>query len=509
MFKIKSIFVRYFIMTTAILLICIATLGFVVTSVFSNYWLNEKRDMITENAVSIADLMVEGNYIYPVIHGSGQVRYALDRSIGAALALSANATDADIYITNYNGYTELCSEGVNCQHTDQVIPQDILQQINECESGETYYEVGTLGGIFNQAHYTAATPVILNDNIIVTVVVSAPAKSFTQMNVSIRNIIIWSSLGVILLSFIITYLVTYQMVKPLRQMAFAAHRFGEGDFSYKVNIKGNDELAALGNAFNSMALSLEAAESMRRSFVANVSHELKTPMTVIAGYIDGILDGTIPKDKHDYYLKTVSDEVKRLSRLVRTMLDLSRLEAGEMKMNPSQFDINEKVFRILLSFERRIEEKNIEICGLENNTATFVNADSDMIHQVIYNLMDNAVKFVDEGGYISINIWEVSGRVYCSIRNSGVGIAESELPNIFDRFYKTDKSRSLDKNGVGLGLYLVSMFIKSHKGEIYVSSVENEYTCFEFWLPKEFMGKSNISVNNDRANQSDDFKKYD
>lgn len=507
MFKSKSIFVRYFIMTTAVLLICITTLGFVVTSVFSNYWLGEKQDMITENAVSIADLMVEGDYIYPVMFGSGKVRYALDRSIGAALALSANATDADIYITNYNGYTELCSEGVNCKHTDQVIPMNILQQIYECESGETYYEVGTLGGVFERAHYTAATPVVLDDKIVVTVVVSASAESFTEMSVSIRRIFVWSSLGVFLLSFIITYLVTYQMVKPLRQMAFAAHRFGEGDFSYKVNIKGNDELAALGRAFNSMALSLEAAESMRRSFVANVSHELKTPMTVIAGYIDGILDGTIPKDKHEYYLKTVSEEVKRLSRLVRTMLDLSRLEAGEMKMNPSQFDINEKVFRILLSFEQRIEEKNIEICGLENNAAAFVNADSDMIHQVIYNLMDNAIKFVDEGGYISINIWEVSGRVYCSIRNSGVGIPANELPNIFDRFYKTDKSRSLDKNGVGLGLYLVSMFIKSHKGEIYVSSVEGEYTCFEFWLPKEFMGKSNIVVNNDRDDRPDDFEK--
>ena len=223
-------------------------------------------------------------------------------------------------------------------------------------------------------------------------------------------------------------------------------------------------------------------ESVRRSFIANVSHELKTPMMTIGGFIDGILDGTVPEEKRKQYLLIVSEEVKRLSRLVKSMLSIARIEAGDMKLNPEDFDINELVCRTVFSFEQKIEEKNLEIFGLESDEV-FVNADNDLIHQVVYNLIDNAVKFINEGGRISFSYAQKDGKVFVSVKNTGVGIAQQELPRLFDRFYKTDKSRSLDKSGVGLGLYIVQTIINQHKGDLLVKSVEGEYTEFTFSVP--------------------------
>ena len=217
---------------------------------------------------------------------------------------------------------------------------------------------------------------------------------------------------------------------------------------------------------------------------ANVSHELRTPMTTIAGFIDGILDGTIPPEKQTYYLKIVSDEVKRLSRMVRTMLDLSRIDSGELRLRVQRFDLMDTILTTLISFEKRIEEKNIQILGLEDAQSLQIDGDPDMIHQVVYNLVENAVKFVDPDGYIQMRITDMSDRTVVAIQNSGQGIPADELSLIFDRFYKADKSRSQDKNGMGLGLYLVRTIVKLHGGDITVRSVVGEFCEFEFWIPK-------------------------
>ena len=202
----------------------------------------------------------------------------------------------------------------------------------------------------------------------------------------------------------------------------------------------------------------------------------------IGGFIDGILDGTVPEEKRKQYLEIVSEEIKRLSRLVKSMLSIARIEAGDMKMNPTDFDVNELVCRTVFAFEQKIEEKKLEIMGLESDEV-LVKADNDLVHQVVYNLIDNAVKFVNEGGIISFGFEQKDGKVFVSVKNTGEGIAQQELPRLFDRFYKTDKSRSLDKTGVGLGLYIVQTIVNQHKGDLIVKSVEGEYTEFTFSLP--------------------------
>ena len=287
-----------------------------------------------------------------------------------------------------------------------------------------------------------------------------------------------------ILAFVVVGLFSYRLVKPLRQMSAAAKSFGDGDFSIRVPVTSNDEIGQLATAFNNMADSLSGSESMNRSFVANVSHELKTPMTTIAGFIDGILDGTIPPERQSHYLHIVSDEVKRLSRLVRTMLNLSRIDNGELKLRPNDFDISETVLSTVLTFEKSIDEKKIDIRGLDTLQPMQVHGDEDLLHQIVYNLVENAVKFTNTEGYISFNVSDSIDRIVVTIENSGSGIQSDELPLVFEKFYKTDKSRSQDKNGMGLGLYLVRTIIKLHGGDISVSSVVNEYTRFSFYIPK-------------------------
>ncbi|MBQ8912406.1 MAG: HAMP domain-containing histidine kinase [Clostridia bacterium] len=288
---------------------------------------------------------------------------------------------------------------------------------------------------------------------------------------------------VFLLGFAACYIISYHMITPLKDMSRAAKRFAKGDFNARVTVKGEDEIAELATAFNNMAQSLSELEEQRSSFLANVSHDLRTPMTSISGFIDGILDGTIPPENRDHYLNIVSVEIKRLSRLVRTLLDLSRIQCGERKFTMVNFDVSEMAMMILFSFESQIEAKKLEI-EFEGAERTFVLADSDAIHQVLYNLIDNAVKFSYESGVLRVRLTEHDKNVSIEVYNEGKGIPECDLPHVFDRFYKADKSRGLDKTGVGLGLFIVKAILQAHGENITVASEEGKNCCFTLTLPK-------------------------
>ena len=243
-----------------------------------------------------------------------------------------------------------------------------------------------------------------------------------------------------------------------------------------------DEMGALIDSFNKMADSLQNAENRRSEFIANVSHELRTPMTTIAGFADGILDGTIPKDQETKYLTSIRDETRRLSRLVRDMLDASQTRARAA--DPSKrtvFDLTELVLQTLLSFETRATQKNLDVDPQLPENHIMVIADKDAITRVIYNLLDNAVKFATPGSCLTLRLYRDAQKAYVSIKDIGETIPPDDLPFIFDRFHKSDRSRSLDKDGVGLGLYLVKSIINSHDEDIAVKS-EDGATEFVFTL---------------------------
>ena len=301
----------------------------------------------------------------------------------------------------------------------------------------------------------------------------------------IFQILIYAVLASVLVSCLLAGVFSYTQSKQLKQMSEQAKKFAKGDFSGRIPVKGKDEVGQLTRAFNDMADALDKEESVRRDFIANISHELKTPMTTIAGFIDGILDGTIPESKQKHYLTIVSEEISRLSGLVASMLSLARIDSGKTTIYKTKFSLISTIVNILLTFEDRLEEKKIEIVGLETADGLSVYGDQALLHQVLYNLIENATKFTPQGGEITFHAESKGDKLYFSVKNSGKGISQKDLPFIFDKFYKTDKSRSEDKKSMGLGLYLVKTIINLHGGEITVTSEIDKETCFAFWIPNK------------------------
>ncbi|MBR3289184.1 MAG: HAMP domain-containing histidine kinase, partial [Clostridia bacterium] len=450
----KSIFSKYFAVVS--LVVCIGFLAMAATQgvVSANSWMNQKQQLLTENARRIADSVAQNSRLSP----NSETEYVLNLDAGSTVPvvteLLSAAIHADVFITDNRGV--ICtssSQGGALELADtREIPESVIA---EMEKTTDYFTVGTMNGLYPDRHYMAGTPVVKNGVQIGYVFAASSAADLTTYLLQNLQTYLISFLVVLMLSFILIYLSAYRLVRPLRQMAAATRSFGEGDFSYRIPVKGQDEMAELAASLNTMAASLSEVDAMSRTFVANVSHELRTPMTTISGFVDGILDGTIPKDKAPYYLDIVSQEIKRLSRLVQSMLNLSRIDNGSIQIRPTSFDLTALAAHTLLSFEPRIEEKHLRIVGLEDGAPCPVTADADLLGQVVYNLLDNAVKFTDDGGVITLRISRQRDRAVVTVRNTGEGIPAEEMPHIFDRFYKSDRSRSRDKVGVGLGLFLV------------------------------------------------------
>lgn len=474
----KSIFSKYFRICAGVVIATVVLLGTMFMMFASRYFSDEKQKLLDKNA-DIAARMVLLNYVTDTSNGTAYILKEDKESLKQVMQLFAQPNESVIFFTDAQGVTQICTEDAPCLHTTYQISGKVLDQ---AKNGE-FFEMGRLSGIYKETYYTMAKPVVTTDGLLMGYIfISVSAQELHAFLMEMLRIFLLCAASVLLIAFIATYFATAKMIRPLREMSQAAVAFGKGDLSARVKVDSDDEIGQLAVSFNNMAQSLSTLESMRRSFVANVSHELRTPMTSIAGFIDGILDGTIAKERQTEYLRIVSEEVKRLSRLVRSMLSLSRIEAGELKISSTQFNIVETICQTVFSFEHSIEEKGLDIQGLDRDRV-MVEADPDLIHQVVYNLTENAVKFVNQGGYLSFSFTVESGMTYVGIRNSGEGLAKEEIPKVFDRFYKTDRSRGVDKSGVGLGLYIVRSIINLHGGTIIVRSVPGEYTEFVFSVP--------------------------
>lgn len=481
------LFAKYLTVMTSMMLVSYIVLATALLVFLSNRWSIEKKELLTQNVQQNATYCEQ---ILSQCHSENEFNSAM-LLIGNNLSVISDAIDADVIMCNTDGKVVLCKEKFNysslpddeCMlHKSYQIPDAIISQV---EKG-IYFSDDEIDGLYSEPTFMAGAPIEVNGKTIGFVFACDTVKnSFTEYAGSIMQMYLSSMVFAVSLSFLVAYALAVRLANPLRQMSKATKAYAQGDFSKRVTVRGSDELAELCGSFNRMASALSVLESSRRSFVANVSHELKTPMTTIGGFIDGILDGTIPSDKHDEYLLRVSEEVKRLSRLVTSMLNLSKIEAGELELKMSEFDISGLVIDCMLSFEQKIEQKNISVEGLENLQPLMVTADRDMLYQVVYNLVDNAVKFTQEDGTISVFAGKTkNGEICVSIRNTGEGVSSEEIGKIFERFYKVDKSRSYDVKSAGLGLYLCKTIVEMHRGKIFAESVEGEFTRFTVMLPK-------------------------
>lgn len=466
-----KLFRKYFMIFSLSCISCILVLGVVLLGFASRYFREERYKLLERNARNAA-LITARNY------ESNNFGIIEKPVIATAYGIFAISIDAEIFLTDMEGNTLYCASPQSSQYEGSTVPREIVT----AAAGGVYRETGRMGGFHAFPHYTVGVPVVANSQMIGILFASSPAESLSLFLRELLRMFLFSAAVVMLAAAALIYLMTARLVRPLRDMLHATQSFSQGDFTKRVPVNSYDEIGQLAMAFNNMASTLATTESARRSFVANVSHELKTPMTTISGFVDGILDGTVPAEKQQQYLQIVSNEVKRLSRLVRSMLDTARIEAGEMHMNPVAFDISETVRQTIFSFEQLIEEKRLSVEGLDTDRV-MVMADKDLMHQVVYNLVENAVKFIDQGGVISFAYRTEGQRTCVAIRNTGEGLDKEEAPMLFERFYKSDKSRSLNKNGAGLGLHIVKSIINYHNGEILVRSVKGQYTEFEFFIP--------------------------
>ena len=365
-----------------------------------------------------------------------------------------------------------------------VMSEAYLQRV--LREGSTL-DTTTIEHLYEDSRYVVSMPIVDGSGIFQGIVmVSSPIASTQAVLERISDIFLFVSLLVVLACAALMIIFARQQSAPLRAMAKAAYNFGHGDLSARVKTDGKntEEVEELALAFNNMASSLQKSEYQRREFVANVSHELKTPMTTIAGYVDGILDGTIPENRRDHYLQIVSDETKRLSRLVRSMLDISQLQdqGGVPEEKKTEFDLEEVMGQVLITFEQKITDKQLDVQVELPEHPVYTRANVDYVTQVIYNLVDNAVKFSPQGGQLGLKLREGTAKVYVSISNQGETIPAEELPLVFDRFHKIDKSRTKNREGWGLGLYIVKTIVCSHGEDISVASRDGK-TTFTFTMP--------------------------
>lgn len=315
--------------------------------------------------------------------------------------------------------------------------------------------------------------------------------SFTRINkendlfIKMVRSISLTAMWLLVVAIIAVYVISYKVMTPLREISNAAKSFARGHFDVRVPERGNDELTELARSINKMAVEIQSKDEMQKQFLSNASHDLRTPMTTIAGFIDGILDGAIPKEKHEYYLNIIKNEVQRLSRLVTSLLDISRLQSGERKFDKKPFNVCELSRQTVISFENQFNEKMLDVEFETEKYDMIAIGDKDAINQVIYNLCHNAIKFSYEKGKYKVNIRYVDDdKIEFSVYNEGIGISREEVPFVFDRFYKSDKSRGLDKTGVGLGLFISKTIVDAHDGDMWVESEYEKWCKFSFTLKK-------------------------
>lgn len=485
----RSVFTKFVSLFMLILLASFLVLSTILTSLVNTYNIDVKMNSMADAAYS-ASMYLRGQFTESGCEDFTDYLHEKKREIMPVVdLLSINVDNMMLWVVDETGDTVLTGGSWKADSAQSesllrnaTFPESVIHTLN---TDGTISDTGNLSGFFDKGHCTYGVALYAPDSrFIGAVIASTDSIGMSQLLEAMDNTVLMSTLWIMLAALIAVYFITERMVAPLKSMSRAAKSFAKGKFDARVTVTGSDEIAELAVAFNNMAENLATANEMQRSFVANVSHDLRTPMTTISGFIDGILSGAIPEEKHEYYLGVISEEVRRLSRLVTALLDISRMQAGERKFTMADFDICELSRQVLISFEQKIEAKKLDVSFECDSDRMDVIGDRDAIHQVLYNICDNAIKFSHDGGKYDIRITEKDKRIHVSVYNEGVGIPSEDVARIFDRFYKSDKSRGLDKSGVGLGMYISRTIIDAHGEKIWAESELGKWCRFTFTLPK-------------------------
>jgi len=477
---VKSLYHRQFALIAGLLLLAFVMLGSAFAGLSYQYTIQDKKEAMDRNANYIASFT--SSYL------ANNRSSILEPGYQLYIASLANISDCTVILSENDGEIVYASSGGSGSESllSGQVPADVLDAV--AQKGR-YGGRSSLGGLLSNQCYVSAVPIL--QEVVYTgqtyrrgmVLVASETESLMRMWKDFASIFVLTALAVFCLAALLSSFASLRQTRPLKDMAQAAARFGKGEFDTRVTgCEGRqDEVGELAEAFNAMADSLAESEQQRSEFIANVSHELKTPMTTIAGFSDGILDGTIPPEKQEEALKTISSETRRLSRLVRRMLDVSKLQSAENVTAQERFDVSEVLLRTLVSLEGKIDQRGLDVETDLPEAPVTVWGDPDAITQVCYNLLDNAIKFAAPGTALGVSIQIRGEKAHISVSDHGETIPPEELGKVFDRFHKTDRSRGMDRDGVGLGLYIVKTILNNHKEDITVRSAEG-LTTFTFTM---------------------------
>lgn len=471
----NSILKKQFIFQFAIISISFLLLGVGVTSVFVKTFINQKRDVLVEQGEEISKLIKNFYYL------GG---YFNTKELSNEINILDKYLDASLIYVNEDYEITIISSKIDSAWLGKTL--EIKQndkKPNSFKNKQYFSFTGNMGGIFDEEVFTVGYPVIVNNYKIGIIFMNTSMSSIINTIKEVYEKIVFISLLVIAISFIFIYIFSRKITLPLIEINKTAKIIASGNLNKRIQIKSKDEIGQLASSFNEMTESLSQQEKKRTEFISNISHDLRSPLTSIKGFLQAILDKTIPPENQERYLKIVLEEVERLISLSNNILEINKLHLNS-ELNYTEFNINEVIRLSIINLETRIIDKNINVNVSFSEENTFVKADIDKIHRVIYNLLDNSIKFTNEGGQIFIETSLTEENVIISIKDTGCGISKENQKKIFDKFYKEDSSRGENKNGSGLGLSIVKDFILAHNQKIAVKSELNKGSEFIFTLER-------------------------
>ena len=464
----STIFRKQLLLYLGTLAISLTLLGLILSQVIRAYITDQRVETLYESGARVIEVLEQMvNYgIFDTSH-LNQEMVAIHQFLNARLVL----IDSEFMVLGTSQYL-----------VDSTLPM-AHPSLLPIMYGDTVVTYGTLDGLYREPLLTVGQPIWYGDRIIAAVLVGTSMAELENTITEMYRLTLLCLLASALVSGILIYISSKAISKPLRQMNEAARVIAAGDFEKRIPVSSRDEVGQLAETFNHMAVGLQEQERIRRDFVSNLSHDIRSPLTSMRGFLQAINDGTVPEEKVYYYLKIVMGESDRLIKLANNLLDVSKLQ--ETTLNLSIFDINKLIRKTVLSFEPQATAKNLQLHCRFAHEIDMVRADCESIQRVVYNLIDNAVKFVPEGGEIVIETNIKNGAMYVSVHDNGRGINTEDEPHIFDRFFKGDPSRNEYKKGSGLGLSIVKELVKAHGGQITVTSSPTEGCMFTFSLPSK------------------------
>ena len=491
----KTVFAKQFAFYFTIQLFSYILLAVALSYLFNSYFVSQQSQAMHNSAGRIAGIYHDG------FTGNRTID-EVNRQLDIERYILSEHQSSSLIILSPHRYIFDVTPDMS-PHVDRIFDMFEMFDFGALEQGDIVVTRGNMEGVFSEQVLMVGHPVIVDGALVCAVFVTSSMPDLhrsAQEMISITIICLMISGSI---SFMLVFLLSRTMTRPILEMNNAAKLISGGDFEKRIDYNAEDEIGQLAKSLNDMAESLHRQETSRRLFIENVSHDLRSPLTSIRGFLQAILDGTIPPERHDHYLNVIREETERLSKLTHDLIDLEKMNSPEITLNRTRFDINELIRKIVVMFEATAKDKKLAVSLVFADESYIVFADHEKISRVVYNLIDNAVKFCAEGGNIEISTGKKDKKVIITVSDDGKGIPKESQKQVFERFFKVDASRGEDRKGSGLGLSIVTAFLRAHNEVISLRSEEGNGSVFCFELPLTVKEKEKKEKDKDKQPETE------